>query len=111
MNWEIFIESKLVQDLGWTLIHSVWQIALVSAVLFAAMKSFTKLSAETRYLLSVSALLLSFALPALTFVQFSSKPNSPISHDTQYNETVKDRPEGDRSLAEKAEGPWWVRNR
>ena len=43
MNWEIFIESKLVQDLGWTLIHSVWQIALISAVSVSRVESFYKI--------------------------------------------------------------------
>ena len=83
MNWEIFIESKLVQDLGWTLIHSVWQIALISAVFSLALKAFTKLSAEMRYVLSVSALVLAFVLPAMTFVQFSRSPSPDHIRDTQ----------------------------
>lgn len=105
MNWEIFIESKLVQDLGWTLIHSIWQIALISAVLFAAMKSFTKLSAETRYLLSVSALLLSFAMPAMTFIQFSRSANAPPTSDTRYQDNITDRHDRDRFPTESAATP------
>lgn len=88
MNWEIFIESKLVHDLGWTLVHSVWQIALVTVVLLAALKTFTKLSSEMRYLLAVAALVLSFVLPLITFIQFSANETGPMSADSGQNGAV-----------------------
>jgi beta-lactamase regulating signal transducer with metallopeptidase domain/peptidoglycan/xylan/chitin deacetylase (PgdA/CDA1 family) len=105
MNWEIFIESKLVQDLGWTLIHSVWQIALILAVLFLALKVFTKLSADARYLLSVSALVLAFILPVMTFMQFSGSGTGPISADASSNETGAGKSGRDRFHAEKIAAP------
>jgi beta-lactamase regulating signal transducer with metallopeptidase domain/peptidoglycan/xylan/chitin deacetylase (PgdA/CDA1 family) len=105
MNWEIFIESKLVQDLGWTLIHSVWQIALISAVLFLALKAFTKLSAEARYLLSVSALVLAFILPAMTFIQFSGTPARLISANAGYEQTIAGKNDVNRLQSEAVEAP------
>lgn len=105
MNWEIFIESKLVHDLGWTLIHSVWQIALVSMVLLTALKTLTKLSPETRYLLTVSALALSFALPLITFVQFSATETASISADTARTGPVTGEPGAARSRPETLEAP------
>ena len=56
MNWEIFISSKLVANLGWTLLYSLWQIALIAVVLFALLKILRGFSANIRYLISVSAL-------------------------------------------------------
>jgi beta-lactamase regulating signal transducer with metallopeptidase domain/peptidoglycan/xylan/chitin deacetylase (PgdA/CDA1 family) len=105
MNWEIFIESKLVQDLGWTLIHSVWQIGLISAVLFVALKAFTKLSAEVRYILSVSALVLAFILPAMTFIQFSGSPARSISANPGYERTLPGKNDINRLNSEAAEAP------
>lgn len=105
MNWEIFIESKLVQDLGWTLIHSVWQIALISAVLFLALKAFTKLSAEARYLLSVSALVLAFILPAMTFIQFSGSPARAMSADAGYTQTIPAKNDVNRLPSDAVEAP------
>ena len=60
MNWEILSRSQLVENLGWTLLHSVWQIALIGFVLFALLRAFQKFSANTRYIISVFAL--AFAL-------------------------------------------------
>jgi beta-lactamase regulating signal transducer with metallopeptidase domain/peptidoglycan/xylan/chitin deacetylase (PgdA/CDA1 family) len=105
MSWEIFIESKLVQDLGWTLIHSVWQIALISAALFLALKAFINLSAETRYLLSVSALVLAFILPVMTFIQFSGSPARSISADAGYKQTIPANTDVNRLPSEAAEAP------
>lgn len=74
MNWEIFAGSGIVESLGWTLIHSVWQIALIGAMLFAALKLLGGLSANARHLLTVSALALSFLIPVVTFLQISARP-------------------------------------
>jgi len=74
MNWELIAGSKLVQDLGWTLLHSFWQITLIAIILFALLKVLGRISANARYVLSVSALVLSIVLPIITFIQFSAQP-------------------------------------
>lgn len=68
MNWEILTNSKLIENLGWTLVHSIWQIALVAFVLFLMLRFFKNLTANARYLFSVFALCFAFALPLATFV-------------------------------------------
>ncbi|MBA2620855.1 MAG: hypothetical protein H0U87_06620 [Acidobacteria bacterium] len=68
MNWEILTESKLVENLGWTLVASVWQIGLIALVLRFLLRVFKNSSANARYLLAVFALGLAFVLPAATFV-------------------------------------------
>jgi beta-lactamase regulating signal transducer with metallopeptidase domain/peptidoglycan/xylan/chitin deacetylase (PgdA/CDA1 family) len=72
MNWEIIADSKLVKDLGWTLVHSIWQVALVATILFSLLKALGGLSANARYILTVSAFVLSIAIPVVTFIQLSS---------------------------------------
>ncbi|MEP7037792.1 MAG: M56 family metallopeptidase, partial [Acidobacteriota bacterium] len=71
MNWENFINSKIVENLGWTLLHSIWQIALIAFVLFVLLKIFRAFSANLRYVVSVFALCLIVVLSVITFVQLA----------------------------------------
>lgn len=61
MIWQEIFNSTLVENLGWTLLHSVWQIALITLALFSALKILTKSAANSRYLVSLFALVLSLA--------------------------------------------------
>ncbi len=45
----LFINSKLVENIGWTLLHSLWQIALIAFVLFILLKILRGFSANVRY--------------------------------------------------------------
>ncbi|MGI8882676.1 MAG: M56 family metallopeptidase [Pyrinomonadaceae bacterium] len=69
MNLEIFTNSQLVENLGWTLAHSVWQIALIALVLFFILRVLRGFPANSRYLAAVFALALATLLPIYTFVQ------------------------------------------
>jgi len=75
MILESLANSQLIENLGWTLLHSVWQIAFVALWLFSALRVFAKSSANTRYTVSLFALVLALALPITTFVWLSQ--NSP----------------------------------
>src|SRR6476661_2009821 len=77
MNWESWMQSKAVADLGWTLFHSTWQISFVSAALYAALKVIPGDATRLRYGLCVAALTINGLLPAVTFVQYSS-PAAPF---------------------------------
>ncbi|MBA3353900.1 MAG: polysaccharide deacetylase family protein [Blastocatellia bacterium] len=72
MNLQMLGESKLVADLGWTLLHSFWQIGLVSLGVLIALRVLRDHSPNLRYALSTSALALSVLLPVITFVQAST---------------------------------------
>jgi beta-lactamase regulating signal transducer with metallopeptidase domain/peptidoglycan/xylan/chitin deacetylase (PgdA/CDA1 family) len=64
---ETFLSQPSFQALGWTLIHFVWQGALVAA-LFTGIRAILKsYSAETRYIAACAAMLLIFILPLVTF--------------------------------------------
>lgn len=66
------MNNWLVENLGWTLLHSLWQIGLAALLLFAALRMLTKASANVRYAVSISALVLSFLLPLATFVSLTN---------------------------------------
>ena len=68
MSWEIILESKMVENLGWTLLNSIWQIGVISLGLFLLLALTRRSSPNLRYALSVSALFLAFLAPVFTFV-------------------------------------------
>jgi beta-lactamase regulating signal transducer with metallopeptidase domain len=71
MILENLANSQLIENLGWTLLHSVWQIAFVALWLFLALRVFAKSAANSRYLVSLFALCLAFLIPLTTFVWLS----------------------------------------
>ena len=70
------MNNWIIENLGWTLLHSLWQIVFVSIVLFSALRVLRDFSASLRYAVSVSALILSLILPVATFVYFSTATSS-----------------------------------
>jgi beta-lactamase regulating signal transducer with metallopeptidase domain len=61
-----------VEALGWTLIHFLWQGALVALMLALARVGLKRRTANIRYLASCAAMLLMLALSVITFVTLSS---------------------------------------
>ena len=64
---ENFVSPVLTRALGWTLLHSLWQGALVAAVLAGALLLLRRQRAEVRYVASAGALGLVVALAGTTF--------------------------------------------
>lgn len=94
MNWETLTNSKLIENLGWTLVSSVWQIGLIWLVSFLFLRIFDKLSANARYLFAVAALGFAFVLPLASFIhlanesahnQFSDKVSTTENFDSLNN--------------------------
>ncbi|MFN2500892.1 MAG: M56 family metallopeptidase [Pyrinomonadaceae bacterium] len=71
MNFETLLTSRLVADLGWTLLNSVWQIAVISGLLYAVLHLLRERSANLRYAVSVAALAAASILPIITFIQIA----------------------------------------
>ena len=76
MNWETIATSRVIADLGLTLLHSLWQITLVSAGLLVALRILNGRAPNIRYGVSLAALGIAFVLPAITFVQISTGPRT-----------------------------------
>ena len=74
MNFKLLLNTTLVENLGWTLLHSLWQIMAIAAFCFLGLKAAQKMSANFRYLLACTALFLALAVPATTFFLFASVP-------------------------------------
>ena len=100
MNIQAFSESGLVVALGATLLHSAWQIALVTLALFVCLRIVRDGHARARYLLCVTALGISLLLPVMTFIQLSRGGESSF-RTTESGSTVSvENTAGDISIAE-----------
>ncbi|GAB2848445.1 M56 family metallopeptidase [Hymenobacter ruber] len=76
---EQFVSPALTRALGWTLLHSLWQGALVAAVLAGALLLLRRQRAEVRYAASAGALGVVVALAGITFgLYFTSNPAQDV---------------------------------
>ena len=83
-----FVNEHVINALGWTLIHSLWQIALIGLLLKISLVFLKKKSAETRYLFSVVSLFSIVVISLITFIKISqnSLDNKQIfSYETVSN--------------------------
>jgi len=88
MNLEVVTNSKMIENLGWALLHSIWQIALVAVGLNVLLRLLKNSTSNARYLASVFALALALVLPVLTFIQLSqSIPLGPFSSENAIAKT------------------------
>ncbi|NPC86746.1 M56 family metallopeptidase, partial [Pyxidicoccus fallax] len=60
------MSSLLMESLGWALLHSLWQGALVALLLVGALALVGRRAAHARYALACGALVLSLALPVVS---------------------------------------------
>ena len=68
MNLFTPFTEPTVRRLGWVLVHSLWEGAVIAALLAAALYLLRRRSSNVRYTLSCAALALLAALPAVNFV-------------------------------------------
>ena len=72
--------THLIEPLGWTLVHSIWQLACLAAVLALFIHLLGRRSANARYALCGVILCLMVALPAVTYCLYI--PSVEISIDS-----------------------------
>lgn len=68
MNVTQLLSPDIMYALGWALIHSLWQGAIIAMLLVLAFLTFRKASAQFRYRLSISSLVFVFILFVGTFL-------------------------------------------
>jgi beta-lactamase regulating signal transducer with metallopeptidase domain len=72
MNLQTLLRHAIVQNLGWTLAHSCWQLAALGIAYAAANASMRRASSQARYCAACLALIAKLALPAFTFLALDS---------------------------------------
>ncbi len=64
----------MIRTLGWTLLHFVWQGAVIASLLACLNLGLRRSTPQLRYVLACGSLLLMLVLPALTFRLMSAAP-------------------------------------
>jgi GWxTD domain-containing protein len=67
----LFVEQPLVRVFGWSLLHFVWEGAIVAGLLAVALRLLRGRSAQVRYGVACGALVLMTVLPLATFAYLS----------------------------------------
>ena len=65
------LQADWAELVGWTLLHSLWQIALVAAAYAVLARVLRSRSADARYLIGCAALVAMLILPLGTYVVLS----------------------------------------
>ncbi|MGB0839082.1 MAG: M56 family metallopeptidase, partial [Chitinophagales bacterium] len=84
------ISDSLMNALGWTLLHSVWQVGVVGLITALLLKSFQHKTAQLRYGIATTALFTLFAWTTYSFiVQYQHHKNqTAIQNSMEFNPTI-----------------------
>ncbi len=85
--------SPLIERLGLTLLHSLWQGVLVAAALAMALAAFRRSSAALRHLVAFTALGLMAACAGVTFVRLKIEPAPVTASVPAFSAGPETRPE------------------
>src|SRR5215467_1396017 len=97
------ISPELLQALGWTLLHFVWQGAALAA-LFALANALCR-QPTTRYALAVITLVLMMAAPVITFIELTRQKDPAASYGAQRTSNNAVKPVQGVSVAERPSAP------
>ena len=70
------LDHPLSSALGWSLVHFVWQGALIGLAAFILLRGVRPAQSHTRYAIGVGALMVMFLAPVVTFMAGASAPRA-----------------------------------
>lgn len=76
------IINNLIKAIGWSILHSLWQGAIIFAILFIALQVKSNFSARLKHNLAMGALVLTFVSFCLTFASLFNMPKSAAVNGT-----------------------------
>jgi len=80
-NAHALLAHPVLQTLGWTLLHFVWQGALVASLYAGVALLLRHATANLRYVVGCACMLLMLALPVATFLYLDSNANAAAAFD------------------------------
>ncbi len=84
-----WIPESFLYAMGWTLVHSLWQLVLIGAALWLMLKVFHRKSTTLKHNLSLGGLVLSFLVAVSTFFyELSSFSPTPLFERMAFDEMV-----------------------
>jgi beta-lactamase regulating signal transducer with metallopeptidase domain len=85
----ITISDQIVHALGWTLIHSLWQGAVIGLLMAGVMTYLRHRNARLRYMAYIAGLLLLFTASVITY-SIIFHHNGPVKQITSEQKTISD---------------------
>jgi beta-lactamase regulating signal transducer with metallopeptidase domain len=79
------LSDRIINALGWTILHSLWQGLIIGILLLLLLYLFRHHNAIIRYNLSVFSLILIFGFSLLTFVYYLRVADQPDVSSDQYS--------------------------
>ncbi|MDQ8006251.1 MAG: M56 family metallopeptidase [Pedobacter sp.] len=76
------IINNLIKAIGWSILHSLWQGAIIFAILFIALQVKSKFSARLKHNLAMGSLILTFISFCLTFASLFNMPTTVAANQT-----------------------------
>lgn len=76
------IINNLIKAIGWSILHSLWQGAIIFAILFIVLAVKPKMTARLKHNLAISALFLIFISFCFTFASLFNLPSKTAIADT-----------------------------
>ncbi len=103
---ELFSDA-LIYAVGWTIVHTLWQGALVAGVLAVALACMRSCAPNTRYLLSATGLLLIAGMAVPTFISLYTPASTSHTVAIEYfvDTQLADRARPHAAMAEAATAP------
>ncbi len=80
MSLENILSQEIVQKLGWTLVHFVWQATAITLLLAITLPALRKSAAGLRYIIACLALGLMILLPIVTMLLVPVSPPQPMAN-------------------------------
>ncbi len=80
-----WLSPTLVRDLGWTLVHFLWEGLVIAALLAAGLRLFKDCAARVKYLAGCAALALMALAPLVTFLLVAQQNGSPAVSSAPVN--------------------------
>ncbi len=81
-----FMQQDWINSLGWMLLHSLWQHALIALSCALILAGYRHASANTRYLAALASLLLALFTSATTFYSYQKNSTNIVIHPTLADE-------------------------
>ena len=85
-----FLSDQVLQALGWTFVHSLWQGAIIALILGIMLPGLKKRAATVRYALAVGSLAALFALSVTTFIRYYTVSPADSESDIRVTAMVSD---------------------
>lgn len=94
----LLLDSPFVASIGWCILHSVWQLALIGMVVAAISRCVPEHHSEFKYWIAMTGLLFCLIAPMVTWTQFQPAERTAGSDRFQVSKNIADSADASTSV-------------